>query len=112
VTNLSAQQLVFRLRYGASLGLNLAAHRVQALTIPETPLEYGDLRDSLVVSESTPESLESSVSSDLPYAVAQHERLDYRHKVGGAKFLENNTLAAQSEVEQIMATTVKRVMEG
>jgi hypothetical protein len=108
VSAMSADELKRRARAGAVSGLNLVALRVQALAVPLTPLEYGDLRSSLVVTKASTQDLESSVSSDLIYAVPQHERMNLRHKVGGPKFLEKASL--QVEAEQIMAAAAKRAM--
>lgn len=107
---MDASELIRQLRQGAALGLNRRALMTQAVAVPLTPLEYGDLRDSLVVQEATPDDLRASVGSDLPYAVPQHERLDYRHKVGGPKFLERATLQTESDGEKVIATTVARAL--
>lgn len=111
MTYMSADELSKRVREGAARGLNLVALRVQAVAIPLTPLEVGDLRSSLVVTEAKPGQLVASVSSDLVYAVAQHERLDYRHTSGGAKFLEKaSLLVGRADAERIMATAVARAI--
>jgi len=110
VSDLSAAQLVARVTAGAVDGLNLSAHRVQAVAVPLTPKEYGDLRDSLAVVPATADALESAVVSDSPYAVRQHEELTWRHDDGEAKYLEKATLRSVQDVERIMAAAVQRAL--
>jgi len=113
VSTIDAAELSRRMREGAAAGLNQVALRVQAVAVPKTPLEYGDLRSSLVVTEASPDELAASVSSDLIYAVSQHERLDFRHKVGGPKFLEKaSTEVGSSEAERIMGASAQRAVRG
>lgn len=106
--NLSAEQIVRLVREGAAEGLTLAAERVRAVAVPRTPLEYGDLRSSLTVVPAEESELTSAVVSDLPYAVKQHEDLTLRHDDGQAKYLESAALDSSREVEQIVATSVRR----
>jgi hypothetical protein len=40
--------------------------------------------------------------------VPKHERLDYRHDDGEAKYLENSALETPREGEQIMGATWRR----
>ena len=108
---MNADEQIRRLRAGAAVGLNLIAHRTQAVAVPRTPLEYGDLRSSLVVSPAQADDLAASVSSDSPYAVPQHERLDYHHDDGEAKFLESAALETGQDAEALMANAVRREME-
>lgn len=109
---MNADEVSRRIREGAAKGLNLVALRVQARTIPLTPLEYGDLRSSIVTIDASPSDLRSAVASDSPYAVAQHERLDYRHDDGQAKYLENATRASRDEVGGILQQAVEKRLRG
>lgn len=106
--DLSAAQLVALLREGVADGLTLAADRQQAVAVPLTPLEHGDLRGSLTVVPADVHDLEAAVVSDLPYAVRQHEDLDLRHESGGAKFLEVAAENTANEAEQLIAAAVRR----
>lgn len=108
--SLTPEQIGSLIDAAAAEGLNLAAARVQAVTIPLTPLEYGDLRDSLVVTEATADDLTASVSSDLPYAVRQHEDLTYRHDDGQAKYLEVGGQQALPDCDQLMAAAARRAL--
>jgi hypothetical protein len=54
-------------------------------------------------------SLTAAVSYDTPYAVVQHERLDFRHAPGRtAKYLENSLNAARQEVAALIAAQIRR----
>lgn len=100
------------MRGGTARGVTRAAHRVQAETVPRTPMDTGDLRSSITVTPATDHDPVAAVSSDLPYAVEQHENLAYRHRHGQAKYLENTLLAEQGNVERIIAADTRRALEG
>jgi hypothetical protein len=95
---------------GIAAGLNAAAHRLRAETIPRTPLDQGPLRENFVVHEATANTSESAVSNDLIYAPIQHEREDFNHSVGEAKFLENALNASRAELLGLIAAGVRRGM--
>lgn len=96
-------------RAGAADGLTLVAHRTQAVAVPRTPLDLGDLRDSLVVDPASPSDLEAAVYTDSPYARRQHEELDFHHRHGGPKFLESAAHdVGRHDAERIMATAARR----
>lgn len=109
---MTPDELMRRVVAGAVDGLNLWAERVRAVAVPRTPLEYGDLRDSLVVTPATADDLTSAVSSDLPYAVRQHEDLSLRHDDGQAKYLESAVYDSEHEGHQLMAAAVRRALGG
>ena len=46
----------------------------------------------------------------VPYAVVQHERLDYKHKVGQAKYLETPTLRAASGMGRRVAARLRKAI--
>lgn len=52
----------------------------------QAPKDTGDLRGNCAVN---PGNLEVEVGYNLPYAVRQHEELDYNHTDGKAKYLED-----------------------
>lgn len=109
MTTFDAQELSRKMAEAAAHGLTLSAEYVRGRTIPLTPLEDGDLRNSLTVVPASPDDLEAAVVSDLAYAVVQHEDLTFRHDDGGPKFLEIASLAAIPAIEQILATAANRV---
>ena len=47
-----------------------------------------------------------------PYAIVQHERLDFRHTVGEAKYLERPAMDAVPGMAQRVAQDVKGAIEG
>jgi len=105
------QALTEAARAAGAAALTLAAARVQAVTIPRTPIETGDLRSSLTVVPATGADLESQVTTDSPYAVAQHENLHFQHPNGGqAKYLETALLDTKGEVVQIIAAQMRRAL--
>lgn len=108
---INAAQLAARMRAAAIEGLTLSAERVRAVTVPRAPLEEGDMRSSLTVVPAD-DDLQAAVVSDSPYAVIQHERLDFYHDDGEAKYLERGTLASVSDVQRIMQTAVNKHLKG
>lgn len=54
------------------------------------PIDTGQLRDSGFISNpfQTPNGWEVAIGFAEPYALIQHERLDYNHPHGQAKYLE------------------------
>lgn len=60
---------------------------LQSKSVQEAPVDTGDLRANCSVTENP---LDVTVGYDLPYAMKQHEELDYNHPKGGkAKYLED-----------------------
>lgn len=68
-------------------GLMECGADLQSKSVQEAPIDTGDLRANCSVTE---EPLDVMVGYDLPYAMKQHEELDYHHPKGGkAKYLED-----------------------
>lgn len=98
------------MRQGAERGLLLAAEHVLQLSNEVVPLDEAALQRSGTASVDPP-TLTAMVSYDTPYAVVQHERLDYRHAPGRtAKYLENSLNSARQDVAAIIAAQVRRAM--
>ncbi len=68
--------------------LNVGAELLRGDSVPLAPMDRGDLRASAQVTPATHGNETAYVSYDTPYAVRQHEELDYRHEDGQAKYLE------------------------
>lgn len=99
-----------QMREGAARGLYLAAEHVLAGSNDVVPLDEATLQHSGTASVD-PASLVGMVSYDTPYAVPQHERLDFRHAPGRtAKYLERTLNASRAEVAAIVAAQVRRAM--
>lgn len=49
----------------------------------------------------------TSMGYSAPYALVQHERLDFQHRVGQAKYLEQPIRTERKEVTRIITTKLK-----
>ena len=97
---------------GAARGLMLGAEHVLQEANILVPIEEGTLLRSGVAS-SDESALQAAVSYDTPYAVRQHEELDYHHDVGRqAKYLETpiNDAGVKRKVEDLIAREIKRAL--
>ncbi|MEU1141778.1 hypothetical protein ABZ392_33720 [Streptomyces sp. NPDC005885] len=98
------------LRAAAARGLLLAAEHVLTESQQVVPLDESPLMQSGTASVDG-SSLTAMVSYDTPYAVVQHERLDYRHAPGRtAKYLEGPLNANRSEVLALIAAQLRRAL--
>lgn len=110
-------QAVGAAKTGAVIGLNTAAERLAALATPLTPYLDGDLIESQDVHPATETSPEAAVSYDTPYAVDQHEHLEYRHTTdphpdAQAKYLEAPLRQNADELQKIIAAQLRRAFGG
>ena len=81
-----------RARDAAARTLGVCGADLQGKSAQEAPIDTGDLRANCSVSpvKRDGDRIEVQVGYDLPYAIVQHERLDFRHPKGGkAKYLED-----------------------
>lgn len=92
------------------------AERIMGDSRERVPVDKGNLRGSAHVA--LPEiSGDGAVvefgygGAASEYAVIQHERLDYSHVVGEAKFLERPTLEAANGLEARLARVVRARLE-
>ncbi|HUR06996.1 MAG TPA: hypothetical protein VM347_30935 [Nonomuraea sp.] len=105
----NAEEVTAEIRRAAARGLNLATEHVLSVSNQRIPNDDGILERSgtPVVDEA---SLRGVISYDTPYAIAQHENLDYRHEPGRtAKFLE---LALREEAEVVKALIAKEIRQA
>jgi hypothetical protein len=99
-------------RAGAVRGLRVAAEHVLGVSRGRVPIEEATLERSGVatVDES---SLTAAMSYDTPYAVRQHEELEYRHDPGrSAKYLEGPLTEEAGTVAAIIAAELRRSLRG
>ncbi len=76
-------------REAALQALHDGAEHILTEAIDETPIDTGTLRRSGTVTDA-PAEWAVYISFNTPYAVVQHERLDFNHPRGGkAKYLED-----------------------
>ncbi|MGW1151970.1 hypothetical protein ACWD45_11915 [Streptomyces rubiginosohelvolus] len=97
-------------RAGAARGLRLGAEHVLQVSRGRAPVEEGTLERSgtATVDEA---DLRAAVAYDTPYAVRQHEQMDYRHDAGRtAKYLENPMNEEADTVGEIIAAEMRRAL--
>ncbi|MGC5343646.1 hypothetical protein [Streptomyces sp. DT171] len=95
---------------GAARGLRLGAEHVLQVSRGRVPIEEGTLERSgtATVDEQT---LTAAVAYDTPYAVRQHEEMDYRHDAGRtAKYLELPMAEEADTVGEIIAAEMRRAL--
>lgn len=93
-------------------GLRLGAEHVLGASRALVPLEEATLERSgtATVDEA---KLTAAVSYDTPYAVRQHEELDWQHDEGRqAKYLEQPMHEEQTVVAEIIAAELRRALRG
>lgn len=104
-----------------AIALDLAGRSAQ-----QAPVDTGDLRNNCtavindsevfkeqrVTGSSTPaEKVEATVGYSLPYALRQHEELDYNHPKGGkAKFLEEPFLEKEQDYINLLESIPSEVI--
>lgn len=86
----SLRRLIEQIPDRAAQTLNAVAEETMTVSKDRTPVKTGRLKRSGNVSKhATAEDLSAELSYGTEYAVHVHERLDLRHTVGQAKFLES-----------------------
>ena len=101
-----------RERLGAARGLYLAAENVLEMATRIVPLNEGTLERSGVASVDEA-LLKAAVSYDTPYAVRQHEELDYQHQRGRqAKYLETPFNESTETTRMLIAREIKASLEA
>lgn len=91
----------------------LSAQHVLGVSDDLVPHEEGTLeRSGTATAETQGSTAVGAVSYDGPYAVRQHEELDYRHDPGRqAKYLEQPLATEAATVAQIAANEVRKVLK-
>ncbi|WP_026151909.1 hypothetical protein [Actinopolyspora halophila] len=111
-TNWKGPRVTAETRAGGIAGLRLAAEHLLGESRKVVPLETGTLSRS-GVAEVDESSLTAAVSYDTPYAVRQHEELTWRHDSGRmAKYLERPTLAEAETMQELIASQIRRALNG
>ncbi|MFF1790750.1 hypothetical protein ACFVX9_30335 [Kitasatospora sp. NPDC058243] len=97
-----------RARAEAADGLEAGMELVLAESRQVVPLEEGTLERSGAAHVDRA-ALRGAVSYDTPYAVRQHEELDYKHAPGRtAKYLETPFHASKLTVLALIAAAIRR----
>lgn len=101
------------IRVGAARGLNRGATALMGESQSRAPVDETDLRNSAATHDATPTNLVSAVTYDTPYAVVQHERLDFNHPTdhnpnAQAKYLESAAIELRDEISAVVAADIRR----
>ncbi|MEU5847439.1 hypothetical protein [Saccharopolyspora shandongensis] len=96
-------------RRGAARGLALSAEHVRGTAVNNAPQDTSALRNSATASHDADE-LTAAVSFDTPYAVRQHEELDYHHRTGGAKYLERALDTESDTVARLIQAQIRKAL--
>lgn len=98
-------------RQAAARGLRKAAEHILQVSRSQVPHEEGTLENSGTASVDS-NALRGAVSYDTPYAVRQHEELDWRHDNGRkAKYLEDPMRDERGVVGDLIATELRRELK-
>lgn len=104
---------IFVARQAAIQALGICASDLQGKSSAQAPIDTGDLRANCSVSplQQEGDQVWVKVGYNLPYAIVQHERLDFRHPKGGkAKFLEDPYKENAAKYERFIKDAVKRAL--
>ena len=106
----NGDQVAAGLRQAAERGVLMAAEYVLGESQAVVPIDEAALSRSGSVSVDA-STLTSAVSYDTPYAVRQHEQMDYRHAPGRqAKYLEQPLFQSRGQVQAIIAAQLRRAL--
>ncbi|WP_307848307.1 hypothetical protein [Streptomyces sp. RK31] len=98
------------MRAGGARGLLLGAEHVLGISNDKVPLDEGFLQSTGTASVDEAD-MNAMVSYDGPYAVRQHEELEWRHAPGReAKYLENALNSSRTEVQALIAAQLRRAL--
>lgn len=96
-------------RAAATRAVGVCASDLQGASSAQAPIRTGDLRANCSVSAVKQDAgaVSITVGYDLPYAIVQHERLDFRHPMGGkAKYLEDPFNQNKAKYERYIRNAV------
>ena len=93
--------------------LKKAALDLQGRSADEAPIDLGDLKGNAGIDDSKLQSdSEILIGYSLPYAVRQHEELDFNHPRGGkAKYLEDPYRANIKRYKDFIAKAINAVTD-
>ncbi|MBN1174564.1 MAG: hypothetical protein JXA67_20515 [Micromonosporaceae bacterium] len=99
------------LREAAARGTVLAAEHLLQVSRTLCPHEEGMLEDTSEVT-SDPDKLQACVSYTQPYAVRQHEELDWHHdKDRQAKYLEQPANTERDTMQEKIAKQIRQALQ-
>lgn len=98
------------MRTGQARGLRLAAEFVKEKSVEVVPIDRKPLMQSAAVDSNDKKAV---VYYDTPYAVIQHEALDFQHKAGRqAKYLEEPLYANSGKVQKLIGEAIDAQIGG
>lgn len=105
------------MRAAIKAGVSMAGEQIRTESMRRVPVDLGVLRASHYVTE--PEERGGIVSVVVgcgggpaePYAIVQHERLDFHHNEGEAKFLENAVKAEADAARRILGRFARAALQ-
>ncbi|GAA0969743.1 hypothetical protein GCM10009555_017430 [Acrocarpospora macrocephala] len=102
-------------RKGAERGLKLALEHLLQVARTQVPHEEGVLEDSGDPDKrpgaASLDGLHGAVSFDTPYAVRQHEEMDWQHDDGRkSKYLEDPLASEDATMRALIAAQIRREM--
>ncbi len=93
--------------------IQICAADLKGKSAAQAPIDNGDLRANCSVSplQQNGKQVWLKVGYDLPYAIVQHERLDFNHPKGGkAKYLEDPYKENAAKYERFIKTAVRQAL--
>lgn len=104
---------VSRAMQAAIQAIQTCAADLQGKSAAQAPIDTGDLRANCSVSplQREGDTVWVKVGYNLPYAIVQHERLDFKHPKGGkAKYLEDPYKENAAKYERFIKTAVRQAL--
>jgi hypothetical protein len=106
----NGEEVKRRQREGRNKGLRLAAEHLLGASLPLVPQLDNILEGSGTTSVDEAKG-QAAVSFDTPYAVVQHERLDFHHpRKGQAKYLEQPFNTERATMLALIAAAERRAL--
>jgi len=103
-----------RVRAATAMAINDVALEIAAKADDLVPFDTGTLSASQKITPPTPRTLTATISYGgpaAPYALVQHENLDYHHTAGrSAKYLERPAREVGKDIDKKIETQVKRAL--
>jgi hypothetical protein len=101
---------IARVRGGAVAGLSAAGEHILGVSVLIVPLDENPLMNSGAVGDPDEDNLTIAITFDTPYAVRQHEELEWRHAPGRqAKYLEEPLHTENDTAQALIAASIRRV---
>lgn len=102
-------------RQAAISALRVCAADLQGKSAQQAPIDTGDLRANCSVSplHQADSQVSLTVGYDLPYAIVQHEHLEFNHPKGGkAKYLEDPFRENAGKYARYIESAVKQALRS